>query len=88
MNTTRLLDLLAASFSGKHDLISYLTASFVQVGEKFQNSVQKQFSRLIPTLVYKTNCFCMQGILAAPKSPNVSGLLKHFICFKKMNSSS
>lgn len=88
MNTTRLLDLLAASFSGKHDFISYLIASFVQVGEKSQNSLQKQFTRLIPASVYKTDRFRMQGILDAPKPPKCQWFAKHFICMKKMNSSS
>lgn len=64
------LHLLAASFSAKHDFISYLTASSVQVGEKFHNSVHKQFSRQIPTLACKTDCFCMQSILGAPKPPS------------------
>lgn len=75
MNTTHLLEFLAALGSGKHILLPYFTASFVQMGEKFQNCIQKQFSGLIFTLVYKTDCFDTQGIGDALKSPRCLSIL-------------
>lgn len=75
MNTTHLLDFLAALVSGKYILLPHFTTSFVQVGEKFQNCIQKQFSGLILMLVYKTDCFDTQGTLDALKSPRCLSIL-------------
>lgn len=85
MNTTHLLEFLAALVSGKHTLFPYFTAFFVQDGRKA--------SELYSKAVFWTDFyFGLQNRLLwhtrHSRCSQVPQMLKYFICMKKINFSS